>query len=186
MLDWKILAAAFAALLIASTVLVGSSGGFGITDIFDRIVDWLKSSPFGGFFQAPIASVHEVDIILHPKTYALKTSSNINITTDSIELVDFNGNIEVDFQTETLVFKETNTPLNIKMPLKNITIHEIRIDKILLEDTDFLVSSNQLDTSGENGTIEIYDFFGELGFNPDSVELHGNVSMVKGNNKEIV
>ncbi len=51
MLDWKIMGAAFAALLIVSAVVVGGTGGFGVTDIFDRLMDWLKSSPYGGFFQ---------------------------------------------------------------------------------------------------------------------------------------
>ncbi|UCD07067.1 MAG: hypothetical protein JSW41_04515 [Candidatus Aenigmatarchaeota archaeon] len=186
MLDWKILVAAFAALLIASTVLVGGAGGFGLTDIFNKIGEWLKSSPFGGFFQTPVASIHEVDVALKPKTYTLKTSSNINLSIDSINFVDFNGNIEADFQGKTLVFTEANTPLNIKMPLQNITIHDIRVDKIFLDETDFSVSSNQLETTGENGTIEIFDFYGEIRFSPDSVELHGNVSMVRGNNKDIV
>jgi hypothetical protein len=186
MLDWKILVAAFAALLIASTVLVGGFGGFGLTDIFDNIGDWLKSSPFGGFFEAPVASTHQVGITLKPEIYTLKTSSSINLSIDSIDFVDFNGNIEADFQEKTLIFTEANTPLNIKMPLQNITIHDIRVDKIFLEGTDFSVSSDQLETTGENGTIEIYDFSGEIRFSPDFVGLYGNVSMVKGNNKDIV
>ncbi len=72
------------------------------------------------------------------------------------------------------------------MPLQNITIYDIRVDKIFLDETDFSVSSNQLETTGENGTIEIFDFSGKIKFSPDSVELHGNVSMVRGNNKDIV
>lgn len=186
MLDWKIMAASFAALLVASTVLVGGVGGFGVTDVFNQLMDWLKSSPFGGFFQAPIASTNEVDITLFPKTYELKTTSDINLSIGSIELLQFNGDILADFEGKSLVFQESNTPLNIRMPLQSMTIQDISVSKIILENARFIVRSNELDTSGDNSTIEISDFSGEIRFNMDSVELHGNVSVVKGNGKEIV
>ena len=186
MLDWKILGAAIAALVIASAVLAGGASGFGFTEIFEQIGEWLKSSPFGGFFQTPVASIHEVDVTIYPKVYTLKTGSNINLTVDSISFVDFNGDIEADFETKTLVFKESATSFNIEMPLQNITIPNIKVSKIFLQETDFLVSSDQLDTTAENATIEISDFSGELRFTPNFMQLQGNVSMVKGNNKDIV
>jgi hypothetical protein len=188
MLDWKILVAAVAALLVASTVLVGGSGGldFGLGDIFGRIGEWLKSSPFGGFFQSPIASTHEVNIILHPRIYTLKTSSNINVTIDPIDLIEFSGDIKADFQEKMLIFKESGTQLNIRMPLHNMTIINIGVDRIVLTETDFVVNSGDLDISGENSTIEITDFLGEIVIDMESVTLNGNVSMVRGNNKDIV
>jgi hypothetical protein len=186
MLDWKILGAAFVALLIASTVLVGGAGGFGLTDIFDRIVEWLKSSPFGGFFQTPLAATHEVDIMLYPGTYTLKTGSSINLSVDSTSFMEFNGDIEADFESKSLTFKESGTQFSIRMPLQNLTIPKIKVSKIFLQSVNFLVSSDQLNTTGENATLEIADFSGELRLGPDSVMLQGNVSMVKGNSKDIV
>ncbi len=188
MLDWKILGASVAALLIASTVLVSGAGGmdFGLGDIFERITEWLKSSPFGGFFQSPVASLYEVDITLYPKTYTLKTISTVNLSVDSVDLIEFNGYIDSDFINKKLVFRQDSTPLKIEMPLKNITISSIKVDRIYLDDTDFVVTSNELDTSGQNATIEITDFSGDIQFYPDYVEFHGNVSMIKGNNNDIV
>jgi hypothetical protein len=186
MLDWKILAAGFAALLIASTVLVSGSGSFGLGDIFGRMVDWLKSSPFGGFFESPVASVKEVSIVLYPGTYTLKASSEINLSIGSIEFTGFSGDIEADFREKTMVFQQSGTKMKIKIPLEPTEISNIKIDKIFLDNTDFMVISDQLNTTAQNGTIEVSDFSGQLRFRQDSMELIGNVSMIKGNSKEIV
>lgn len=190
MLDWKILAASVAALLIASTILVGTSSaqgfGFDFNDFFKGIEEWLKSSPLGGLFQAPVASVYPVDIVLEPNAYVLKTGSDTNLTIDTMNINNFNGDIGADFEEKSIVFKQSNTDLSIRMPLQNITIDNIEIDKIFLENTNFMVTYNQLDTKGENATIEMSDFSGQVLFNLFSIELHGNVSMVKGNNKDIV
>lgn len=190
MLDWKILAASVAALLVASTMLVGTSSaqnlGFDLNDFFKGIEDWLRSSPLGGLFQAPVASVYPVDIILETDHYEFRTGSDTNLTIDSINIINFNGDIISDFLEKTIVFSQSGTELDISMPLQNLSIDNIGIDKVFLENTRFVVTYNQLDTKGENASIEITDFSGQIIFRPSFVEMHGNVSMVRGNNKDII
>lgn len=174
MLDWKILAASFVALLVVSSVLLG---GFGIgeffSDLINKIGEWLGSSPFGGFFSTPTAKTKEIDIVLYPANLSLKPDSSINVSTDMITLTNFKGEISTDFENETLIFKESDSSLIVEIPLERITIPDLQIKKMSFENVRFDMKPN---ITGENGSIEIYDFLGKGIIAVGSVEFQGNVS----------
>jgi len=178
MLDWKILAASFAALLFVSSMLIG---GLGITDFFSTIVnkisEWFGSSPFGNVFSSPAKATNEnVDITLYTSVFTLKPDSNINISTDEITLTEFNGEVEADFQSNTLTFKHSNTPLTISTALQETHIINLKLDKLLVENIQLQIKSEKWNITSSNASIEIYDFYGTASITNKSIILKGNVS----------
>jgi len=174
MLDWKILAASFVALLVVSSVLLG---GFGIgeffSDLINKIGEWLGSSPFGGFLSAPTTETKQIDIMLYPANLSLLPDSIVNISTDAVTLTNFKGEINMDFKDKTLIFKESGSSLTVEVPLEGITVSDLQIKKMSFENLIFDVKP---DITGGNGSIEIHDFLGKGIITTRGVGFQGNVS----------
>ena len=177
MLDWKIVGASFAALIVISTVMLGNFGiGDFFSDLFDRTGNRLGGSPFGGFFSTPTARNMEVNVTLFPDDFVLIPDSAINLTIEPINLEDFQGEIRVYFSNQTLILKEKNSPLTINTDLRDIEIENLVLNKLLLEDEAFEIEPN-ITTS--NGTIDMTGFLGTAFIHTDNIELIGNVSSLK-------
>lgn len=181
MLDWRILAASFAALLIVSSVLIG---GLGFTDVIDKVRDWLGGSPFGGFVEFPEAGSKEATIIIYRTPFSFSPSAGINATIGDAVMTDFSGTVSADFTDLKLTFAEGG--FAVSFPISNITLEDVSISRISLDVSDFAVKNEDLETSAENGTLEISDFAGRIEFRDTRATLIGNVSVVKGNGKQIV
>ena len=182
MLDWKILAASFAALLVVSSVLVG---GFGFTDILDKLNEWLGGSPFGGFVAAPLRATKPVTVIFFPDYFELPVDG-VSFRAGDADFEDFTGTLEANLSSKTISFFPGDTGFRVTLPLSDLAIDDVKIGRLSLEDMDFHVISHALDTSGENASLEVYDFSGKLSINQELVRLDGNVTAVKGNGKDIV
>jgi hypothetical protein len=182
MFDWKILAASFAALLVVSSVLVG---GFGFTDILDKLNEWLGESPFGGFVAAPVRNTKPVTVIFFPEYFELPVEG-VSFSTVDADFEGFTGTLQANLSSNTISFSPGDTQLRVTLPLSDLAIDDVRIGRLSLEDTDFHVISHALDTSGENASLEVYDFSGRLSINQELVRLDGNVTAVRGNGKDIV
>ena len=182
MLDWKILAASFAALLVVSSVLVG---GFGFGDILEKLREWLGESPLGGFVSTPSKTPVQVAVIIFPRSFEFSLQDS-SFTSGDTDFQGFTGTIQANLTSDLLTFSPSDTALSITMPLSNTSIGGVSIGKLSLDGVDFSVISNALDTSGENASLEVYDFSGRLTVNRELVRLDGNVTSVKGNGKEIV
>ena len=185
MLDWRILAASFAALLVVSTVLIGN---FGIrdflSDIIGKISEWLGSSPFGGFFSQPPAKASEVIITLYPSNFTIKPDTYINITSDNTSLNNFKGELDINFKTGRIVLSETDSRLVINLPLSRTEITGLGFSDLKTGNLRFAVASSESNMTTSNGSMEIYNFFGEC-LIEDGIQLRGNVSKIKGSNWEI-
>jgi hypothetical protein len=182
MFDWKILAASFAALLVVSSVLVG---GFGFTDILDKLNDWLGESPFGGFVAAPVRAVKPVTVILFPEHFELPLEG-VSFSSGDASFEGFSGILTANLSSGTVSLTPGDNQFRVTLPLSELAIDDVRIGKLSLEDTDFHVISHALDTSGENVSLEVYDFSGRLSITQELVRLDGNVTSVRGNGKDIV
>lgn len=174
MLDWKILAASFVALLVVSSVLLGGLGiGDFFSDLINKVGEWLGSSPFGGFLSAPRAETKEINIVLYPPNISLAPDSTVNISTDAVTLTDFKGEINADFKDRTLVFRESGSSLVVETELKTLVIPNLRIKRMEFENLIFDIKP---DITGGNGSIEIHDFLGKGTITARGVEFQGNVS----------
>ncbi len=182
MLDWKILGASFAALLVVSSVLVG---GFGFTDILDTLRDWMGDSPLEGFMTSPIRSSKEASVIIYPQTFEL-TVNEASFSAGDANFTGFSGQIMADLSSGKLELHQEDTDLAISLLLTTLTVDDVSMGKLSLDGIEFHVISNSLDTSGQNATLEVSDFSGRVTVTNSTVQMDGKFSSIKGNGKSIV
>lgn len=177
--EWKILAAIFAVLIVASSALVSNSG---IKDMFlnstGSLGDWMDGSPFGSLFSTPEKTVNTVVITLSAENIVIEMENPVNITAGDSSVLNFKGMLDLKPRENKtrLVYSDSDLVLNLK--LEGAEIKNVKITKLVLEDIDFVVSSEKTNITGSNDKIEIYDFYGDIKIT-DVVELSGNVSRVK-------
>ncbi len=176
-MDWKILAASFAALVIVSSVLLG---GFGLGDFFSDIIntigEFLGSSPFGGL--GTTESGLFISITLFPSKFSTEIADGINITTDTLNIQKFTGTLHVDYENSVIAFEPQDTEVSINIPLQDISLDGLKLSKISVEDIDFEIGNEESGMTTGKGNIDIFDFSGEFMILIDRVEFNGNVSSI--------
>jgi hypothetical protein len=177
--EWKILAAIFAVLIVASSALVSNSG---IKDMFlnstGSLGDWMEGSPFDSLFQTPEKTTNAVVISLVNENIELEVTEPVNITMGKSSIMNFRGMLNVLFESNMTELKPSDSDLVMNIKLEETEIKNIKIPIFILEDTDFTVSSEKTDITASDDKIEIYDFHGDIRIT-DAFELTGNVSKVK-------
>ncbi len=171
-MDWKILAASFAALVIVSSIILG---GFGLGDFFSDIINtiggFLGSSPFGGLGAS--GSELSVLILFYPSVFSLETEQAVNLTISPATLEMFDGKITVDYENEIIRLNPENTDLSIELPLQEAIIEDIQFSKIFVEEMDFEIISEESGQTTGTGNVEIFDFSGDFKIGADRVEFNG-------------
>ncbi|MCX6814132.1 MAG: hypothetical protein NTY20_00555 [Candidatus Aenigmarchaeota archaeon] len=180
MLEWKILAAAFSALLVVSIVLVGNSG---IKDTFGGIVgkltDWLGGTPISLPGGTGKSGTSQVSVTLYPKNFTLKPETKLNLTLGGSYFENFNGDVSFDFQAGRISLLEKGSSFVVSSPIQNFTIPDLRISKLSLTDMKFVVHA-QTDITSENGNMSIQGFSGSFSLGNSSIILSGNVTKITG------
>jgi len=182
MLEWKILAAAFSALLVISMVLVGNSG---VKDLFGGIVgsitDWMGGStiPIPGGLGKPGSGTNAVSIAFYPPNFTLSPGYRINLTLGESYFQDFNGDVSADFQSGKISLKE-KSGFSVSSPIQPLTIPSISISRLQLNDMRFSVLSSQSNIDNENGSLDIQGFSGTFSIQNSSIILSGNVTKITG------
>ena len=178
MLEWKILAAAFSALLVISMLLVGNSG---LKDMFGGIVgkltDWLGGSPIS--LPGGKSGVNAVSITLYPKNFTLSPGSKLNLTLGESYFEGFNGDVSFDFEAGKIYLKE-KSGFSVSSPLQVFEIPEIQISRLQFKDMKFSVVSVQSNIENDNGSLDIQGFSGSLSLGNSSIILAGNVTKITG------
>ena len=182
MIDWKILAASFAALLVVSSLLVGD---FGVRDFFSGIVEKISelfgSSPFGGMFSMPSAGHAEIDLDLYTGNLTLQPSLPVNITSAGILIEGFEGFITADINEGNALLEQKSVRTRITFRLDQpVVVQGLSIGKLVVSNTRYELSSNQSEIDSENATIELYNFAGNGTIYKTHLNLRGNVSRVMG------
>jgi hypothetical protein len=182
MLDWKILAASFAALLVVSSVLVG---GFGFQDILEKVNEWMGDSPLSGLMTAPAAGSRQASVTFYPDSFELSLD-DASFTAGDARFKAFTGKLVANLTSDEIELIQGDTDFRATLPLTTASLEDISIPKISLEKTSFSVSSRSLETSGQGVPLEVLNFHGDVTITGDHVLLDGNVTSVTGNGKEIV
>ncbi len=177
--EWKILAALFAILIVTSSALVSNSG---VKDMFlnstGSLGDWMDGAPFGSLFTTPEKTTTEVVIKLQARSIELEMSSPVNITANSSSIKNFKGMLGVNLARNTTSLSYAESDFELDLNLRDVLITDVRITSLVLDDMNFVVSSDKTNISATNDKLEIYDFYGDIRIS-DVVELSGNVSRVK-------
>jgi hypothetical protein len=177
MLDWRILAASFVALLFISGLFIT---GFGIkdfiTNIGEKIGEWTSSSPFGGFFSTTPKKTHQVEIIFYPESIRITPQTPIDITSGSLNLENFQGTVNVSFSGKSIILKEQQTDLKIELILNRMVLENIKLASFTAGNASFEIKP---DIKTSKGTIDMTDFSGKVLLDEKSITFIGNVSILK-------
>jgi len=177
MLDWKILAASFAALLVLSSVLLGA---FGIGDFLagaaEKARELLGGAPFSGLFTGRGSPEQQITLTLFPENFTLVPDSAVAITIGDIQLNDFAGEIGIHFDSNKLILEEKESSLSISLPITETEIEQVSLASLKLENAVFDVGPT---ISTDNGTFELTHFSGTVTVTEKNVEFFGNVSSIK-------
>ena len=180
MLEWKILAAAFSALLVVSMLLVGNTG---VKDLFGGIVgkltDWMGGSPID-FPDLPggKSGVSQVQLTIYPSNFTL-SPGKLNLTFGESYFENYDGDIAIDFISQKITLKQKGGSFKISSPIQTITIQEVKIPKIDYQGK-FLLQSSQSNIGNENGNLSIQGFSGTFSVQNTSIILSGNVTKITG------
>ncbi len=179
MLEWKILAASFSALLVISMVLVGNTG---VKDLFGgivgRLTDWMGGSSI------PLPSVggsgaNAVSVTLYPSNFTLSPGYKINLTLGESYFQNFNGDVSADFQAGKLSLKD-KSGFSVTSALQPLTVPSLSISRLTLAGMKFSVHSVQSNIENENGSLDIQGFSGSFSIQNSSITLSGNVTKITG------
>lgn len=181
MLEWKILAAAFSALIVISMVLVGNSD---LKDRFGSIVgklsDWLGGTPVslpGGIGKS---SSSIVSVTLYPNNFTLNPDTKLNLTLGDSYFENFNGQVSFDFQANKIYLKEKSSSFTVSSPIQDFVMQDFKISRLTLSGMKFTVQSVQSNITNENGSLDIQGFQGIFSVGNSSINLYGNVTKITG------
>lgn len=177
MIDWKVLASAFIALLIVSFLLVdGLSTGGILSGVFGALGTWFGSSPFGDF--VPNGHINkQVTIAVFPDNLTIETNGAVEIGTDTLDMSGFDGTLDMDFKNNIVTLAEKGSALKINLTLEGLIIPLIKINKISLTGIEFSIQPNVTTNDGE---IDFSGFSGSLNANSGGLEFSGNVTELSG------
>jgi hypothetical protein len=179
MFEWKILAAIFAVLIVASSALVSNSG---IKDAFlnstGNIGDWVKGSPLGSLFTTPEKTVSDVMIVLSAEEFDLEMESPVNITAGDSSVMNFVGTLSINLEENRTRAVPSDSAIVVNLVTEEAEIKGVTISRLVIEDIDFMVQSEKTNISATNDRIEIYDFSGDIRIGRE-IQLSGNVTKVK-------
>ena len=175
MIDWRILAASFTAIILVSSVALGGFGTGFFSDILDNIGDWLGTSPFSGFFITPTAKTHAVELTLYPETIELSPDSKINLSTEKSKLMNFKGKMTIDFNSQIIRLEESGTSLIFEIPIEEVEVTNVKLSSLSVDNVSLRVSP---DIVSEKGSAQMQNFYGSVLINLDSLSFKGNVSKI--------
>jgi hypothetical protein len=183
LLEWKIFAAIFAVLIVASSAIFGGSGFNGT--LFNSTGGGfdLGSLPFGSLFShteeeaaAPVTQ-NDVTIALMVEKMSFSFASPVQITSGDSEMTNFTGTVEFDFTTNSSLFIPAGSTFTMRKPISVTEIRDATIESLVLESADYSVLSGGSDTTGKGDRIEIVGFLGTITAS-DRITLAGTVNSV--------
>lgn len=176
--EWKLLAAIFAVLIVASSAMISNMG---IKDMFlnstGEIGDWINS-PFGSLFSTPKKTTNFIAIELYADAITLEMTDSVNITSVESSIDNFKGTLVFDFNHNRTYMIPEGTDLKMDVKLTETVIEDVRIANLVLEDVSYVVKNANTNITADDERIEIHEFIGTLRTG-DGVILEGNVSSVK-------
>ncbi|MFH0956506.1 MAG: hypothetical protein V1813_01440 [Candidatus Aenigmatarchaeota archaeon] len=184
LLEWKIFAAIFAVLIVASSAVFGGGGmGSALFNSTGGGFDW-GSLPFGSLFShanetQEMAPAVENDVVIELMVDSINFAleSPVSITSGDSEMSNFTGSVDFDFLTNSSLFIPSGSTFTMKKPIAVTEISGVTIESLVLEKADYSVVSGGSTTAGKDDRIEIQGFSGTITAS-GKLTLSGTVSSV--------
>ncbi|MFH1978671.1 MAG: hypothetical protein ABIJ92_05070 [Candidatus Aenigmatarchaeota archaeon] len=173
MLDWKILAASFASLLLISSFLVG---GLGVTDFLGEIKDKLGQWFGGSTLEWSSGSEEDVEIIITPTLFTMEPNSPMIIVMDTLVIENFQGSITTDYENNSIILEEGDTIITAE--LSNVKMYDLEFNRLVIEDSVVEIIAGNWSEQTETGMVEIVGFLGNGTIDNETITLEGSVAEV--------
>lgn len=178
MLDWKLLAAGFVALMFVSSAFVGN---FGIKDVFGDIIKQIEhlfgSSPFSGFSSKPQTErTKEITITFSPPEMSVAFDDPVDVHFDDTVFTAFTGTIDFLFDEQNIIFKPKGSQLKITVPVQHTIFDKLSFSSLTQNNSTFLIAPN---ISTSDGSVELTGFSGKGVVDTTSFTINGTVSTAR-------
>ncbi|MFH1364874.1 MAG: hypothetical protein ABIH52_04455 [Candidatus Aenigmatarchaeota archaeon] len=178
MLDWKILAASFAALLVVSSTLMG---GFGIGDTFSGFTDKISQWLGGSSASLSTTGTQEVEIKIKPNILIIPIEIPSSVEISPVIFKNFKGNVIADYENKILTFTGPEE-MEATSILQKTIIKETGFNKIILEDIEVEIIHDDWSEKTDKSKVEVIGFTGDITITEDGITLKGTVSNIEKNN----
>lgn len=170
MLDWRILAASFVALIV---IVVGLAGNLKVPESLADL-----ANPFSFIGSLPLAGESEiVTVTFYPEgSYKIEPQGAVNISAEGLVLSDFRGSITADFAGGKVILDEADSSLNLELGMRDVAIDGLRLGKASLAGVRLAVATGNWNYTSANGTVEFTGFLGTGAIGTDSITLNGNAT----------
>lgn len=149
-----------------------------LTDFFEMIKNWFESSPLGNLFAMPIKRIETISLSFYPQTFEFDIGEYANITTNTSEISNFKGKMNVDMASKSMYLQEEGTSLMIREYIGEIRVDDFKISSLDLKNMKLVISSGNWNETTENGSVTIRDFLGNAIVKDGMITLEGNVSRI--------
>ncbi len=161
-------------ILIVAAILISPGGIERAGKFIGSVESWLGEN-LGGITAAPAAANKALTASIEPVLpFALKTDAPLNITSGSVHVNGFSG--EMVISKENVSLFEANTGLKLILPANGTTLSGFRINTLSLDGIGFYISPNITTSSGN---ISITGFYGSGSIDYGKLSLEGNVTRLK-------
>lgn len=181
MLNWKLLVAGVAVILVAGVLVIGGEGFLALlAGGLGQIGSFLGSSPFGDLFSTARGEANPMVVTIYPPNFTVMVDRPATVLLGETQLDDFKGTVETDFDADTITLT-TSGDLAITSPVIDTKITPFTVKQLILEGIKMKVRSGNWDISSENGSIEISHFEGSMLIDQEnsSISFLGNVSSIE-------
>lgn len=162
--------------LIVVLIVVGLlSGNIGFNGFLSKVGGWMEGSPFGGFLSTTEESKN-LDMTLY-SDISLKPDLPVNISSDSMSMDDFDGEINIDLEGKSVSLSEANSKLKMNIELGKLDIRGLKLSKLVLKNRKLDLKNGDWDIKTDNGTVEIYNFVGSVVVD-ENINFKGNATKI--------
>ncbi len=180
-LEWRILAAIFAILIVLSSALTLNTGlkDF-ILGLGGNLGDLFRGSPLLPGDVAAKSAI-PVEIRISGDNISLSLDQPVNITYGGSTIEGFKGVAFFDLARRSAALAPAGTGMRISVGPGGMLIENARIQQIRFSGVDFSARSEKTNVTEPNGDIEIDGFSGDIRAS-DSLVFSGNVTRVRDGN----
>lgn len=184
MLDWRMVGASFAALVVVSSIFAGSASGAGsgVTDILSNIInqiqDWFKSSPLEGVLGGATPHTKQIHttVYIYPDSITIEPVQPLEFSFQDISFQNFEGEINANFADNELSFNVKDSDLQLNASTGSLVLEDLEIMSLQVTESKFSIEPNM---TADNGTLNMKGFSGMAFLGTDHIKLEGNFTSLE-------
>ncbi len=161
-------------ILIVAAIMISPGGLEKASGFAKDVENWLGLN-IGGIMSKPAAGAKEVSVVLEPPVpFSIKPSAALNLTSCSVHINWFNGDITIGADSVSL--SETSTGLNLTLPTNGTALSGLRLDEMSFSNIAFYISPN---ITATDGNISMSGFYGSGSIDSGRLSLEGNATSLR-------